>query len=120
MAKVASKDLVFKIGSPLATIGIFDPKITEVADEIDVTDSESTTGREYLAGYENRTISWSRWVDGTTEAEDVGETVDFSWTFGSLAATGSIVILGRDIGAAKEDAHRYDYTGRITGALAIA
>ena len=120
MAKVASKDLVFKIGSPLATIGIFDPKITEAADEIDVTDSASGDDREYLAGYENRTIAFARWTDGTTEPETVGETVNFSWGFGSLAGTGSMVILGRDLTASKEDAHRWDFTARITGALAIA
>lgn len=117
MAKEASKDLVFKIGSPLVTIGIYDPTLDELADEIDVTDSESGGSREYLAGYANRTITFSRWLDSSTEPDDIGDEVDFSWTIGSTEITGTVVILGRNLAATREDAHKFAFTARVDGDL---
>lgn len=122
MAKIAGKDLVFKLGtgaSFLVTVGIFDPTIDESAGEIEVTDSASTA-KEYLAGFTGRTISWAKWYSEDTDPEDVGDTVYFSWKAGTKTFSGQIVVTGRKIGATREDAHRYDYTGRISGALGYA
>jgi len=122
MGKVAGKDLVFKLGtgaSFLATVGIFDPSIDEGASEIDVTDS-SSTAKEYLAGYPDRSISWSKWYSDADTPEAVGDTVYFSWKAGSKTFSGAIVVTGRKVGGSRDDAHRYDYSGRISGALAFA
>ena len=121
MAKVSGKDLDFKIGSPLATIGIFDINMDENADEIDVTDSMSSgDAREYLAGFVNRSLTYSRWYSDTDTPEDVGDEEAFSWKAGAKTFTGTILITGRTVGATREDAHRYNYTARITGDIAWA
>lgn len=119
MSKIAGKDLVFKLGtgvSFLVTVGIFDPNIDESTEEIDVTDSDSTA-REYLAGFTGRVITWAKWYAEDSDPDDVGDTRYFSWKAGAKTFSGAVVITGRKISASREDAHRYDYTGRISGAL---
>ena len=121
MAKITGKALVFKIGSPLATLGIFDPTMDESADEIDVTDSETSgDGREYLTGFVGRTVTYSRWYSDTETPLVIGDEENFSWAAGSKTYSGALIITGRSLGATREDAHRYNYTARITGALAFA
>jgi len=121
MPKIAGKSLVFMVGSPLATIGIFDPTMDETADEIDVTDSESTgAGREYLSGYEGRTISYAKWYLDDDTPLVLGDTDAFSWAMGSKTLTGNLLITGRSLGATREDAHRWNYTARITGTITLA
>ena len=119
MAKIAGKDLVFMIGSPLATTGIFDPSMDEGVDEIDVTDSESSA-REYLTGFENRSITFAKWYSDADTPLEVGDTENFSWAIGSKTFSGSLVVTGRTLAATREDAHRYNYTARISGALGFA
>lgn len=119
-AKVAGKDLVFMIGSPLATVGIFDPNMSELADEIDVTDSESSGGKEYLTGFTGRTLTYSQWFDDTDTALITGDEKNFSWKIGSDTYSGSLIITGRELSATREDAHRWNYTARIDGALGLA
>lgn len=116
MAKIAGKDLVFKIGSPLATVGVFDPNMDEQADEIDVTDSNSTD-REYLTGFTNRSISFAKWFSDSETPLEVGDEQPFSWKIGAKTFAGTLVVTGRTVGATREDAHRYNYTARITGAV---
>lgn len=121
MSKIAGKDLVFKIGSPLATVGIFDPNMDEKADEIDVTDSNSTgDSREYLTGFVNRSISFAKWYSDAETPLEVGDEENFSWNIGAKTFTGTIIVTGRTLGSTREDAHRYNYTARITGAVAFA
>lgn len=122
MAKIAGKDLVFKLGTlstTLATVGIFDPTIEESAGEIDVTDS-SSTAKEFLAGFVGRTLTWSKWYSEDANPEDVNDTLYFSWKAGTKTFSGQLVIISRKISATREDAHRYDYTARITGPLTYA
>lgn len=119
MAKVASKDLVFKVGSPLATLGIFDPNIDESADEIEVTDSDSTA-KEYLSGFTGRTIGWARWYSDADTPLEVGDEEAFSLKLGAKTFTGTVIVTGRKISASQNDAVRYDYTGRVSGALNFA
>jgi predicted secreted protein len=123
MSKIAGKDLVFKLGTAagtwLATVGIFDPNIDESAGEIEVTDS-SSTDKEYLSGYTGRTLTYSKWYAEDSDPDDVGDTRYFSWKAGTKTFSGQLIITGRKIGATREDAHRYDYTARITGALGYA
>lgn len=119
MSKIAGKDLVFKLGtgaSFLSTVGIFDPTIDESASEIDVTDS-SSTDREYLTGFAGRTITYSKWYSEDSDPDDIGDTRYFSWKAGTKTFSGMIIITGRKFGATRDDAHRYDYTARISGAL---
>ena len=121
MGKVAGKDLVFQVGSPLATIGIFDPNMDESADEIDVTDSESSgNSREFLSGYVGRSITYAKWYKDDDTPLEVGDSENFSWGLGAKSFTGALVITGRTTGATREDAARYDYTARISGALGFA
>jgi len=120
MAKIAGKSLVFKIGSPLATIGIFDPNLNETADEIDVTDSESGDDREWLAGFESKEFSFAQWFSDSATPLENGDTQAFSWKIGAKTVTGTLVITGRTLGATREDAHRFDYKCRVTGAVTIA
>lgn len=119
-AKIAGKDLVFKIGSPLATVGIFDPNMSELADEIDVTDSNSVDGKEYLTGFTGRTITYSQWFEDGDTALVTGDSENFSWKIGDKTYSGALVITGRELSAAREDAHRWNYTARIDGDLGVA
>lgn len=119
MGKVAGKSLVFKIGSPLTTIGIFDPNLNETADEIDVTDSESGDDREWLAGFESREFSFSQWFDDAATPTAIGDTQAFSWKIGNKTVAGNLVITGRTLSATREDAHRFDFKCRVTGAVSI-
>lgn len=119
MAKIAGKDLVFKIGSPLTSIGIFDPSMEESTEEIDVTDSESSA-REYITGFVNRTISFSKWFADDETPLSIGDVKDFSWQIGNKTITGKLIITGRNLSASREDAHRYNYTARINGDITIS
>lgn len=118
--KVAGKDLVFMIGTPLATVSIFDPSMSELADEIDVTDSVSVGGKEYLAGFTGRTITFSQWFNDGDTALVTGDIKYFSWKIGDKTYSGRFVITGRELSATREDAHRWNYTARINGALGLA
>ena len=117
--KVAGKDLVFKVGSPLATVGIFDPNMGELADEIEVTDSNSTA-KEYLTGFTGRTITYSQWFDDTDTPLNVSDEENFSWAIGAKTYSGSHIITGRELAATREDAHRWNFTSRIDGDLSVA
>ncbi len=123
MSKIAGKSLVFKLGtgvSFLVTTGIFDPNIDETSKEINVTDSESGSDEEYLTSYTGRTLTYAKWYNEDTDPAEVGDTLSFSWKAGTKTFSGTLMITGRKIGATREDAHRYDYTARITGALGYA
>ena len=121
MVKVAGKDLVFQVGSPLATIGIFDVSMEETADEIDVTDSESTgDAREYLSGFIGRSLTYSKWYLDDDTPLDLGDTEPFDWAMGAKSLAGTILVTGRTLGATREDAHRWTYTCRITGATTLS
>lgn len=121
MAKIAGKSLVFKIGSPLTEVAIFDPKISEKAGEIDVTDSMSADdAREFLAGYKDNSFSFAQWFKDDADPLAVGDVKPFEWTIGAKKATGTIVITGRDLGATRDDAHRFDFQARINGDVTIA
>jgi len=118
MAKVAGKNVIFKIGAVTpSAVGVVDPAIDQSLDELDVTDTASSGNREYLAGFANASMSWSKWYDTTETPVEVGASLVFELDLGAKAFTGSCIVTGRKIGAALADSVKFDYTARITGAL---
>ncbi|MCP4650310.1 MAG: hypothetical protein GY853_09575 [PVC group bacterium] len=117
MAKIAGKDLVFKIGNPLVEVCIFDPKLDQTADEIDVTDScSSGDTREFIDGFITRGLTFSRWFDDGVTPLAIGDEEDFEWTVGGSVLTGVLRIMGASFGVTVDTAHRYDYTAKVIGA----
>lgn len=119
MGKIAGYNVQLKFGNPLAEKGVFDAKLSQKADEIDVTDSVSAgDSKEYLPGLIERSISFSMWFkDDETNRLTLNQTVQFEMILAGKKFSGTLVITGEDVDAGLKDAVRVSYTARITGAL---
>ncbi len=122
MGKIAGYAVSMKFGDPLAEKGIFDAKISQKSDDIEVTDSLSAgDSKEFMAGLIERTISFSMWFrDEETNRIEIGQTVPFEMTLTGKKYTGTAVITEEDLDATMKDAVKVSYNGRITGVLTLS
>lgn len=121
MGKIAGYAVNMKFGSPLAEKGVFDAKLSQKSDELDVTDSLSAgDSREYVTGLIERSITFAMWFkDDETNRLTLNQTVPFEMILAGKKFSGTLVITGEDVDAGLKDAVRVSYTARITGALAF-
>lgn len=118
MAKIAGKDVTLKVGDPLSETGVFDVKFDEQTDELDVTDSMSAgDSREYLTGLVNRQMTFNKWYSDADTPLNVGDTTNFELILGTKKWAGALKVTGRNLNANRDDASRYEYTARVTGAV---
>lgn len=119
--KIAGYSVQMKFGAPLEEKGVYDAKISQKADEIDVTDSMSAgNSKEFIAGLVDRAVTFSMWF---RDDENVRMTIDdikaFEMIFGGKKFSGTLVITSDDIDSSKGDAVKVNYSARINGALAF-
>lgn len=119
MAKVAGKAIALKLGAVPTEKAVMDVKMTQQADEIDVTDTMSAgDSKEYLTGLVNRSITFGAWFkDDDADPLEVGDTSAFELVIGGKKFSGNLVITAADVDAQLSDAVKYAYTARITGAV---
>ena len=118
MAKIAGKSVVLKIGGTPAELPAFDFGINESADELDVSDSASQGEREYMVGFISREGSWAYWFrDDATDIPDIGAEIDAELHVGAKKFSGSLVVFTRNFSAKREEATRYDFTGKFNGTM---
>lgn len=119
MSKIAGYSIAMKFGAPLAEKGVYDAKLNQKADEIDVTDTLSAgNSKEFIAGLVDRTITFSMWFkDDENDRMTIGDTKAFEMILSGKKFSGTLVITGDDIDASLKDAVKVSYTARITGAL---
>jgi predicted secreted protein len=107
--------------------GIFDLTIDSTYSEIDVTDTETTTGQsEFLGGKQIHTISFSTYKDAGTADLVLNLTSSNSCIITIVSATGgddtlytgNLVLLNKSITGNIEGAVQLAYSGKISGALA--
>jgi len=121
MSKIAGYTIQMKFGAPLVEKGVYDAKISQKADEIDVTDSMSAgDGKEFISGLIDRSITFSMWFkDDENDRLTVGDVRAFEMIVTGKKFSGTLVITADDIDASLKDAVKVNYSARITGALAF-
>lgn len=119
MAKIAGKGIALKLGAVPTEKGVVDVKMSQQADEIDVTDTMSAgDSKEYLSGLVDRSLTFGAWFkDDEADPLDVGDTSAFELVIGAKKYSGNLVITQADLDASMADAVKYAYTARITGAV---
>ncbi|MBU1095838.1 MAG: hypothetical protein KKB34_05090 [Bacteroidetes bacterium] len=121
MAKAAGIAVKLKIGATPVEIPIFDPELNENADELDVSDNASGGSREYLSGLISREISFAQWFrDDATNTPNIGDTVPALLIAGTKQFDGDFVVFNRKFSAKREEATRWDFSGKFTGAVTFS
>jgi predicted secreted protein len=121
MSKIAGYTIAMKFGTPLAEKGVYDAKLSQKADEIDVTDSMSAgNSKEFIAGLVDRTVTFSMWFrDDENDRMTIGDVKAFEMIFVGKKFSGTLIITSDDIDGSLKDAVKVNYTARISGVLAF-
>lgn len=119
MGKVAGKNIALKLGAVPTEKAVMNAKMTQQAEEIDVTDTMSAgDSKEYITGLVDRTITFDAWFkDDDADPLEVGDTSAFELIMGGKKYSGNLVVTSADLDAQMSDAVKYSYTARITGAV---
>lgn len=116
MAKIAGKDVSFKLGGTAhdCTEATFDT----TAEELDVTSCNTADDwREFMAGFKNGTVNFAFYLDDTETpiTTYLGQTVTYEATFGSYKLSGSMLINNMSLASSVEDVSKWSATARMTG-----
>lgn len=120
MAKSVFKDGDFEFNSVTYYVRNF--TIDESLAEVDATDSgTSGSGKEYLAGRYDRSISFERLAIRTDTGVPVGTEYTGTFTDGTSGRTfaGTMIITSRSFQHPLDDVMLETYSGRINGTLTI-
>lgn len=113
--KILGKDASFKVGG--TAYPCFDLAIEVSADEVDVTDLESTGDyREFLSGFKNGTLTFNSYLNDTAVPIQAGASGSFEAVFGAYKMTGNMIINKRGLGTSVDGAVKVDVSARMTGA----
>ena len=125
MAKVHSKNSTFTLNSVVLSDNVDDLSLERAVDEAEVT-TFASTGKEYVTGFSDNSISFSGPWDGAAGEVDAtvaplvgGAAVTWSYApaSGVVTYSGSCLITGYNIKSSIGGAVTYDATARITGAV---
>jgi predicted secreted protein len=110
-----------EIWKSLEEKGVYDAKLSQKADEIEVTDSMSSgDGKEFISGLVDRSITFSMWFrDDENDRLTIGNVKAFEMILSGKKFSGTLIIMSDDVDSSLKDAVKVNYTARITGAFAF-
>jgi len=119
MSKIAGYSIAMKFGAPLAEKGVYDAKLNQKADEIDVTDTLSAgNNKEFILGLVDRTITFSMWFrDDEINRLTIDDSMPFEMILMNKKFSGTLVINSDNIDTSLKDAVKVNYSARISGPL---
>lgn len=110
-----------------AAVGVSNLSIESTYSEVDITDTETTTGQsEFIGSRQSHTISFDVYKSAGTADLALNATTNneaiFTVDDGTLTSTytGDLILLNRTVGGNIDGAVTVNYSGRVSGSLVEA